>query len=87
VIQSDQFKQALSLMSPDVKKTIRRALKDVEAGIARDVHALRPPLDGFSTLRVGRWRIIHRWHGTELCAEFLDDRTDDYRRAEKSLGK
>jgi hypothetical protein len=86
VIQSDQFKQALTLMSPDVKKTIRRALKDVEAGIARDVHALRPPLEGFSTLRVGRWRIIHRWHGGELCAEFLDNRSDDYRRAEKSLG-
>ena len=85
-MQSDQFKQALALMSPDVKKTIRRALKDIEAGIARDVHALRPPLEGFSTLRVGRWRIIHRRHSGELCAEFLDNRSDDYRRAEKSLG-
>jgi len=38
-----------------------------------------------STLRVGRWRIIHRWQCTELCAEFLENRSNDYRRAEKTL--
>jgi hypothetical protein len=83
---SDQVSAKLSALPPEVKLAIRRALRDVEAGRKRKVHALRAPLVGFSTLAVGRWRVVHRWHAGELIAEYLDDRSDDYRRAEATLG-
>ena len=72
-------------MTPDLKKRLRRAMRDLEAGVARDVHPLRAPLAAFSTLRVGNWRLIHRWKGRLLVAEYLGKRVDVYGQAEKEL--
>lgn len=85
MIISDQVAAALAALSPDVKKRIRRAMRDLENGVARDVHPLRSPLERFSTLRIGNWRLIHRWQKNEVIAEYLGNRDDVYEKAEKEL--
>ena len=79
---SDQVSAALRTLSPEARREIRRALDDLEAGKKRDTKPLKPPLEGWSRLRVGRYRVIYRRHpesGT-LIAEFLDDRATVYGR-------
>lgn len=77
---SDQVASTLRSIHPSVKKDIRRALDDLAAGRKRDTKALTPPLDGFSRLRVGKYRVIYRHdpRSGEIIAEFLGDRKSVY---------
>lgn len=77
---SDQVTHALKSLHPDVRRDIRRALDDIEAGRKRDTKALKPPLDGFLRVRVGKYRVIYRRHPESgaLIAEFLESRSTIY---------
>ncbi len=81
---SDQVSAALKSLHPDVRREIRRALSDLEAGKKRDTKALKAPLSGFSRLRVGKYRVIYRRDpkGNSLIAEFLDVRSTVYEKFE-----
>jgi mRNA interferase RelE/StbE len=77
---SDQVVDALKALHPGVRKDIRRALGDVNAGKKRDVSALTGELAGFWRLRVGKHRIVFRYDGVgQLTAEFLGPRSTVYR--------
>lgn len=84
--QSDQFKRQMADLPPDIKKLIRRALRDVETGVRRDVKKLRAPLDHFSRLRVGSWRVIFRSVDGEIVLEYIGPRSSVYEEAEQKLG-
>ena len=76
-----QVANALRALHPGVRKDIRRALDDLDAGIRRDVCPLEGELAGFFRLRVGKYRIIFRveMSGT-IMAEFLETRDAVYAR-------
>ena len=72
---SDQCVDALRQLHPDARKSIRRALADLDAGKKRDVAGLTGKLTGFSRLRVGKYRVVFRYdEAGELVAEFLGPR-------------
>lgn len=77
---SDQVVAALKPLHPDIRRKIRQALSDLEAGKKCDVKALKHPLTGFSRLRVGKYRVIYRRHPEShtLIAEFLEKRSTVY---------
>lgn len=77
---SDQVATALRSLHPDTRLAIRRALADLDAGKKRDTKALRPPLQGFSRLRVGRYRVIYRRdpESHAIIAEYLESRATIY---------
>lgn len=56
---SPQVRDYIASLSPEVKKRIREELKKLSAG-AGDTHALKPPLEGYSRLRIGAHRIIYK---------------------------
>ena len=58
---SDQVVGALKALHPGVRKDIRRALEEVNAGKKRDIAALTGELAGFWRLRVGKHRIVYRY--------------------------
>lgn len=77
---SDQVVGALKEMHPGVRKDIRRALDEVNAGKKRDIAALTGELAGFWRLRVGKHRIVFRYDDVgQLMAEFLGPRSTIYR--------
>ena len=77
---SDQVVGALKEMHPGVRKDIRRALDEVNAGKKRDITALTGELAGFWRLRVGKHRIVFRYDEVgQLMAEFLGPRSTIYR--------
>lgn len=77
---SDQVVDALKALHPGVRRDIRRALDDVNAGKKRNVAALNGELAGFSRLRVGKHRIVFRHdQAGQLVAEFLGPRSTIYR--------
>ncbi len=68
-------------MHPDVRKDIRRALDDLDAGVKRDVRALEGELAGFFRLRVRKYRIVYRVERSGMIfAEFLATRDVVYER-------
>lgn len=76
---SDQVVDALKALHPGVRKDIRRALDEVNAGKKRDVAALTGELTGFWRLRVGKHRIVFRYDEAGLLmAEFLGPRRTVY---------
>lgn len=77
---SDQVCAALKALHPDARRKIRRALSDLDAGKKRDTKPLKAPPEGFSRLRVGKYRVIYRRAPDSgvLIAEFLDLRTTVY---------
>ena len=78
---SDQVTGALKTLHPGVRRDIRRALDDLEAGKKRDVHPLQRELTGFFRLRVGKYRAIFRKDESgEIIVEFLDVRAVVYQR-------
>lgn len=81
---SDQVVSVLKAMHPGVRKDIRRALSDLEAGRKRNVRRLERELAGFSRLRVGKYRAIFR-HGEtgEIIVEYLDSREVVYQEFER----
>jgi mRNA interferase RelE/StbE len=58
---SDQVVDALKGLHPGVRRDIRRALDELNAGKKRDVAALTEELAGFWRLRVGKHRIVFRY--------------------------
>ena len=77
---SDQFGDGLKALHPGVRRDIRRALDEVNAGKKRDVAALTGELTGFWRLRVGKHRIVFRYDEVgQLMAEFLGPRSTVYR--------
>ena len=77
---SDQVVATLQGLHPGVRKDIRRALDDVNAGKKRDVRALTDELVGFWRLRIGKYRVVFRHdEAGELIAEFLGPRSTVYR--------
>ena len=80
-----QVAETLKALHPGVRKDLRRALDDLDAGKRRDVRALRHPLVGYYRLRVGKSRVIFRVDAAtgEIRAEFLDRRETVY----KSVGQ
>jgi mRNA interferase RelE/StbE len=77
---SDQVIAELRGLHPGVRKDIRRALDDVDAGKSRDVGALTGELSGFFRLRIGRYRVVCRYNRKgELIAEYLGVRDTVYR--------
>lgn len=79
---SDQVAGTLKSLHPDVRKDIRRALADLDAGQKRDTKKLTKPLEGFWRLRIGKYRVIYRTDAKsgEVIAEFLDTRASVYDR-------
>ena len=76
---SDQVVGSLKALHPGVRKDIRRALDEVNAGKKRDVAALTGELAGFWRLRVGKHRIVFRYdEAGQLMAEFLGPRRTVY---------
>jgi mRNA interferase RelE/StbE len=76
---SDQVIGALKELHPGVRKDLRRALNEVNAGKKRDVSALTKELSGFWRLRVGKHRIVFRYDDAgQLVAEFLGPRDTVY---------
>jgi len=76
---SDQVVDALKALHPGVRKDIRRALDELNAGKKRDVAALSGELSGFWRLRVGKHRIVFRNdEAGQLIAEFLGPRSTIY---------
>lgn len=77
---SDQVVDALKVLHPGIRKDIRRALDEVNAGKKRDVAALTGELAGFWRLRVGKHRIVFRYDEVgQLMAEFIGPRSTIYR--------
>ena len=77
---SDQVVVALKELHPGVRRDLRRALDEVNAGRERDVRALTDPLTGFWRLSVGKYRVVFRHdEDGELIAEFLGPRATVYR--------
>jgi mRNA interferase RelE/StbE len=77
---SDQVVDALKALHPGVRKDIRRALDEVNAGKKRDVAALKEELAGFWRLRVGKHRIVFRYDEVgQLVAEYSGPRRTIYR--------
>lgn len=77
---SDQVVAALRDAHPGVRRDIRRALDDVNAGKRRDVAVLTGELAGFCRLRIGKHRVVFRYdEAGELIAEFLGPRNLVYR--------
>jgi mRNA interferase RelE/StbE len=77
---SDQVIADLRGLHPGVRKDIRRALDDMDAGKRRDVGALTGELSGFFRLRVGKYRVVCRYdQAGGLIAEFLGPRDTVYR--------
>ena len=77
---SDQVATSLAAMHPGVRKDIRRALDEVNAGKKRDVAVLAGRLKGYRRLRVGRHRVVFRYSDSgELIAEYLGPRGSVYR--------
>jgi mRNA interferase RelE/StbE len=73
---SDQVVEALKGLHPGVRRDIRRALDEVNAGKKRDIAALTGALVGFWRLRVGKHRIVFRYdEAGQLVAEFLGPRS------------
>jgi mRNA interferase RelE/StbE len=78
---SDQVVNALKALHPGVRRDIRRALNEVNAGKKRDVAALSKELTGFWRLRVGKHRIVFRYNESGLLiAEFLGPRNTIYQK-------
>lgn len=76
---SDQVVGALKGLHPGVRRDIRRALHELNAGKKRDVAGLTGKLAGFRRLRVGKYRIVFRYSDAgELIAEFLGLRETVY---------
>lgn len=77
---SSQVVDALKALHPGVRRDIRRALDDIEAGRKRDVRRLGAPLADFFRLRVGKYRVIFRFDPKthEILAEYLDRRDTVY---------
>ena len=75
-----QVAETLRALHPGVRKDIRRALDELDAGKKRDVRALKKPLVGYYRLRVGKYRVIFRFDSTtgEIRAEFLERRESVY---------
>jgi mRNA interferase RelE/StbE len=77
---SDQVVGALKALQPSVRKDIRRALDEINAGKKRDIAALTGELAGFWRLRVGKHRVVFRYdEAGQLMAEFLGPRSTIYR--------
>lgn len=77
---SDQVVGALKELHPGVRRDIRRALDEVNAGKSRDVARLTGGLVGFWRLRVGKYRIVFRYdEAGQLKAEYLGPRSTIYR--------
>ena len=77
---SDQVAAALRSLHPENRQAIRRALADLDSGKRRDTKALRPPLQGFSRLRVGKYRVIYRRDpgSHAIIVEYLEERRTIY---------
>ena len=84
---SDQVAATLRSLHPQTRQAIRRALADLDAGKQRDTKVLRPPLQGFSRLRVGKYRIIYRREPEShtIIAEYLESRATIYESFPSSL--
>lgn len=77
---SDRVVEALRELHPGVRRDLRRALDEVNAGKKRDIAALSGELSGFWRLRVGKHRIVFRYDKAgQLIAEFLGPRSTIYR--------
>jgi mRNA interferase RelE/StbE len=75
---SDQVVDALRDMHPGVRRDIRRALDAADAGKPCDIKPLQTPLEGYWRLRIGRHRVILRYHKGGLIAEYLAPRSIIY---------
>ena len=76
---SDKVVEALRELHPSVRRDLRRALDEVNAGKKRDIAALSGELAGFWRLRVGKLRMVFRYDEVgQLVAEFLGPRSTIY---------
>jgi mRNA-degrading endonuclease RelE of RelBE toxin-antitoxin system len=57
VVVSDQVAAFLRRLAPEPRRLVRRALRDLAVGKGEIQH-LEVPLEGYSRLRVGAYRII-----------------------------
>jgi len=78
---ADQVFDQLRRLHPDQRRAIRAALRNLEAGHAVDSLPLADALEGFHSLRVGKFRLIYRHLGPgEIACEFMDVRETVYDR-------
>ena len=71
---SDQVAAWLTALPPQTKKRVRAALRSLAAGKG-DINGLQGDLEGFSRLRIGGIRILHRQvSAREIKLEYANTR-------------
>lgn len=71
---SDQVAAWLTALPPQTKKRVRAALRSLAAGKG-DIKGLQGDLEGFSRLRIGGIRILHRQvSAREIKLEYANTR-------------
>ena len=71
---SDQVQRWLISLSPETKKRVRIALRELQNGRG-DIKALGGELEGFCRLRIGGLRIVYSQHrGQIIRLEYADSR-------------
>ena len=71
---SDQVARWLTALPPQTKKRVRAALRALAAGKG-DIKGLQGDLEGFSRLRIGGIRILHRQvSAREMRLEYANTR-------------
>lgn len=74
ILASDQVAAWLTALPPQTKKRVRAALRSLAAGKG-DIKGLQGDLEGFSRLRIGGIRILHRQvSAREIKLEYANTR-------------
>ena len=77
VLVAEQIQLRLRTLHPDHRKEIRTALRELASGRG-DIKELAGRLSGFYRLRIGRYRIVHRYRDKHIEAFFLEQRSIVY---------
>ncbi|CAN5923927.1 hypothetical protein BH11MYX4_BH11MYX4_17860 [soil metagenome] len=77
VLVSEQIVTRLRTIHPDHRRAIRSALRELAKGRG-DMKELAGRLAGFYRLRIGRYRIVHRYRDKHVEAIFLEQRSIVY---------
>jgi mRNA-degrading endonuclease RelE of RelBE toxin-antitoxin system len=75
VVVSGQVVTFVRRLAPEPRRQVRRALRDLAAG-KEEIRNLEGPLDGYSRLRVGAYRIIFSYgEGRTIECVFAERRS------------
>jgi mRNA-degrading endonuclease RelE of RelBE toxin-antitoxin system len=78
ILASEQVQRWLIALSPEAKKRVRAALRELEKGRG-DIKTLSGELEGFCRIRIGGLRIVYSQHpGRIIRLEYADTRNVVY---------